>query len=596
MRNRFAVLGSFVTGAVVLVSYALALRIGFVWDDYGFINELLTKSFRDYLVFYFDPRVQIIWYRPIYGMLWWVEFLFFKSEPAGYHLVWILLHLSNCLLLFKLTARGTRNARVALVATSIYAGLLVYAEGVLWPADAQPEASLYYLLALWFWWSYLERVRARDYAIAFAFATLAVFTKETSVTLPIIFFLFDRLVIKKPASPAALARRYIPLALLILLYGAFVYRALTYGIFPNVAGYRPGGHWLPNFSAYLTKAFYPWVFLEPLRYAAFAGAAIVAAWRALKQSKTEALFLWFAAVVFFLPALPLPVVKERYLYMSMMATAILFALAIEALFRQRVFALRALAGLGLALIVLNNGFSLAEASLDRAELSRTERVIFRTIAQRHPQFPAGTHLYFMNGWAIYWGPMFKMRYGATVSITDIYDPRVVGLRQYANPIVIHLNERGDPLELAVDQSSAVNASPALPVEFEQGIRLEGYELTKSRLKRGEPFALILYWKATRPLTKDYTVFLHLLDENGNIIEGQDSQPREGKSPTSGWSPGDLIPDGRLLFVPNDAPTGKRLYLAIGLYDLLTAERLAVLDGSGKPILDAVVIEPIEVVE
>jgi hypothetical protein len=59
----------------------------------------------------------------------------------------------------------------------------------------------------------------------------------------------------------------------------------------------------------------------------------------------------------------------------------------------------------------------------------------------------------------------------------------------------------------------------------------------------------------------------------------DSQPLEGDYPTSFWDIGEVIEDEYILAINEDAPTG--LYrLEVGMYELATRQRLAVLGDDG----------------
>ncbi|MBI1879693.1 MAG: hypothetical protein HYR94_15975, partial [Chloroflexi bacterium] len=93
--------------------------------------------------------------------------------------------------------------------------------------------------------------------------------------------------------------------------------------------------------------------------------------------------------------------------------------------------------------------------------------------------------------------------------------------------------------------------------------------------------LILFWHALRPLTTNYTVFLHLRNSDGATIAQQDGLSLDGAYPTSRWQPGELVIDPFTLSLPADLPTGQYSLWA-GLYDLDTLERLPVAnDTSGE---------------
>jgi hypothetical protein len=94
------------------------------------------------------------------------------------------------------------------------------------------------------------------------------------------------------------------------------------------------------------------------------------------------------------------------------------------------------------------------------------------------------------------------------------------------------------------------------------------------LEPGQVAHVNLRWQSFRPLDKDYTVFVHLLDSSGQIQAQQDSQPCRGECPTSGWSPGEIIDDEHVIAIPADAaPPPYRL--ALGMYLPESGERLPV---------------------
>jgi hypothetical protein len=93
---------------------------------------------------------------------------------------------------------------------------------------------------------------------------------------------------------------------------------------------------------------------------------------------------------------------------------------------------------------------------------------------------------------------------------------------------------------------------------------------------------------------DYTVFVHLLDPNGNRVAGNDIQPVNNTYPTSLWGRGEHILDPHTLPTPHNLPPGP-YRLAIGLYHQPTGERLPLRypdgrqDDQGRLILDPPII-------
>jgi hypothetical protein len=82
----------------------------------------------------------------------------------------------------------------------------------------------------------------------------------------------------------------------------------------------------------------------------------------------------------------------------------------------------------------------------------------------------------------------------------------------------------------------------------------------------------------------YTVFIHLLDGEGNIFGQRDSVPGDGALPTTSWEEEEIIADGYEIEVATHAPLG-RYSVGLGMYDASTGVRLPVLDAEGQPVGD-----------
>jgi hypothetical protein len=105
------------------------------------------------------------------------------------------------------------------------------------------------------------------------------------------------------------------------------------------------------------------------------------------------------------------------------------------------------------------------------------------------------------------------------------------------------------------------------------IVLAGYDLVE------EPAGVALYWRPLKRIQEDYTVFVHLLDADGNLVAQMDGPPRQNRYPTSWWAPGEMIIDRRPAPL---VPLGSYRVL-VGLYRLADGCRLPLADGSGEAV-------------
>jgi hypothetical protein len=70
----------------------------------------------------------------------------------------------------------------------------------------------------------------------------------------------------------------------------------------------------------------------------------------------------------------------------------------------------------------------------------------------------------------------------------------------------------------------------------------------------------------------YHVFVHLVDESGQIMAQSDGAPANWTRPTTGWAVGETIVDEHHLEIPAEMAR-ENLSLRVGLYEAETGERL-----------------------
>lgn len=111
--------------------------------------------------------------------------------------------------------------------------------------------------------------------------------------------------------------------------------------------------------------------------------------------------------------------------------------------------------------------------------------------------------------------------------------------------------------------------------FAGGIRLKRVEWTP-RARAGGACALTLTWEGEQPVSAGYKVFVHAVDEGGQLVAQHDGIPGSGLRPTDSWQPGVEVQDRHGLLLPATEPG--RLQIRVGLYDPQTGERLPLVDG------------------
>lgn len=132
------------------------------------------------------------------------------------------------------------------------------------------------------------------------------------------------------------------------------------------------------------------------------------------------------------------------------------------------------------------------------------------------------------------------------------------------------------------------ASVANPVRarFGDGALLVGYDVTQEAptVNATRALTVTLLWRAQTPMKTGYTVFIHLVGANLQIVAQRDSEPGDGAFPTTGWLEGEYLEDGYRLDVRSDLPQGEYL-LYTGMYERATGVRQTIFDSEGKPLGD-----------
>ncbi len=160
-------------------------------------------------------------------------------------------------------------------------------------------------------------------------------------------------------------------------------------------------------------------------------------------------------------------------------------------------------------------------------------------------------------------------------VAGLYDP-VSGRTLEA------VNARGETVAPVVGRIAINGPAHALtPVyRFGSGIGLAAPRLTR----QGDQLEVCLSWLSLAATNVDYTVFVHVLGEDGQPVAQSDQQPRNGGYPTGAWRREETIDDCLTLDTPGLPPSGWRVELGLyALNDQGQAVRLPVRDAHGQPV-------------
>ncbi len=137
-----------------------------------------------------------------------------------------------------------------------------------------------------------------------------------------------------------------------------------------------------------------------------------------------------------------------------------------------------------------------------------------------------------------------------------------------------------------DGQTVADVQTESQINFDDQLMLIGYDLTREG-ETGEGvradglLELALYWRALRPLDSDYSIAVHLVDDQGRLYGQKDSQHPAGY-PTSRWQVDTYGRDLHRLAVWPGAPPGQYT-IQVGVYDAATGRSLDIRNAAGVPI-------------
>ncbi len=112
------------------------------------------------------------------------------------------------------------------------------------------------------------------------------------------------------------------------------------------------------------------------------------------------------------------------------------------------------------------------------------------------------------------------------------------------------------------QPPAVETEVNIPAGF---AALYGYDVAQS----DGQMLLNLVWWVMRETTISYRVFVHVLDQDGELLAQSDGEPANWSRPTTGWLVGEYVSDAHAIALPAEAYA-----IRVGFYDPSSGERSA----------------------
>ena len=169
---------------LTLVTYAPAMRGGFVWDDEQYVSKNRLLSADDGLWRIWTSPGESPQYYPLVFTSFWLETRAWGDSAFGFHVVNVLLHAVGALLLWRVLLR--LQVPGAWLAGAVFALHPVHVESVAWITERKNVLSgVFYLLALAAYLGYADRRQWRPYVLSLALFACALLSKTVTCSLPV---------------------------------------------------------------------------------------------------------------------------------------------------------------------------------------------------------------------------------------------------------------------------------------------------------------------------------------------------------------------------------------------------------------------------
>ena len=127
------------------------------------------------------------------------------------------------------------------------------------------------------------------------------------------------------------------------------------------------------------------------------------------------------------------------------------------------------------------------------------------------------------------------------------------------------------------------------------IELVAVESPGEPVVAGELVMVTLYWQAHARTDANYSVFVHLVGDDGRIAAQVDSYPNGGNYPTSQWETDRVVQDRYVLDTDGLRP-GEAFTLKAGVYSHADGRRLPIAGSGGLGERDILTLGHVVVVE
>lgn len=247
--------------AVSFLSYVNIFHNDFIWDDQAFIVEWnLSRSFENIPAFMKGevPEGHYGVYRPLRSVFYAISYKLWETNPVAYHFQSILVHLACTFLVYLIISNISKSSLIAFITSLLFGIHTVHVESITFITTSFDIIGVFFfLLSFYLYIMVRENNKHSFYWYSILSATIAFFTYELTISLPILLLLYDFCIGKSAIKDLKQNyKRYLP-----YFFACFLYIFIRMGILHIVGrgSYLAGSFFLTMLT--MVKAFMKYIML-----------------------------------------------------------------------------------------------------------------------------------------------------------------------------------------------------------------------------------------------------------------------------------------------------------------------------------------------
>lgn len=404
---------------IVFINFSSSVKTYFLGDDFITLWNIKTrKHLTNFLLLFYPEFSNKLLIRFTVNLFWILQYKLWNLDAQKYHIMNILLHSGNAILVFVLLKIILKENIVPLITALIFASHPLTAEAVIWiSGNHWLLCAFLYLLTLLCFYKWISTNISIYYVGALILSLFTFFANEIGITLPLILFLIYRTSLFLPYGPGSMqsAKKFSSLIPFVLLL--CIYLIARFKLVEDVGVYKENYFLLKNWLNWIIRL--PSLILFPLNSYVFENPWVRVSYKLAitvfivlsllmhkKNSefsiiKKKMFFAIFCGVITLIPVMPLvwrigyefkSLEHSRYLYLPLINFSLFLSMLFVPKIQKQSFHLLIPA---IVIIILNTFLNIRSNKV-WVEAGDLARLIPQKVFQLYPNLPDNSILLFSN--------------------------------------------------------------------------------------------------------------------------------------------------------------------------------------------------------